>query len=133
MNNMKNSMISFLAMLLFVGTQLCCCGTFSKAETPLKTSIKTEPKTVKFEVKGMSCAGCTNHISEALKKVNGVIEQSVEYPGSIATIKYDPSKTNEKELMAAIENAGYKVSNADLKGDKAKTGRKSGACCVKSS
>ena len=58
---------------------------------------------------GMTCAGCSNHVSTALKNIKGVIEQNVEYPGDVATIKYDASKTNPTEMIKAIEKAGYKA------------------------
>lgn len=57
----------------------------------------------------MTCAGCSNHVSSALKNIDGVIEQNVEYPGDVATIKYDASKTNPTEMIKAIENVGYKA------------------------
>ncbi|GEM_PF-1626640 len=72
--------------------------------------VKTEePKTVKLKITGMTCAGCANHVSKALKNVNGVIEQSVEYPGDVAIVKYDAAKTKPEELIKAIEKAGYKA------------------------
>lgn len=65
----------------------------------------------------MTCAGCANHVSKALKNVNGVIEQSVDYPGDVAKIKYDVAKTKPEELIKAIEKAGYKeVIRAQYKG-----------------
>ena len=64
---------------------------------------------VKFTVSGMTCSSCSNHISNALKSLNGVIKQTVEYPGNVATVKYDPSKTNVIELIKVIEKTGYKA------------------------
>lgn len=57
----------------------------------------------------MTCAGCSNHISTALKAVDGVIEQSVEYPGDLATITYDPVKTSPETIIKVIEKTGYKA------------------------
>lgn len=57
----------------------------------------------------MSCAGCASHIHTALTKANGIIKDEVEFPGNIAIIKYDASKTTVAEIIKAIETIGYKV------------------------
>ena len=57
----------------------------------------------------MTCAGCSNHISNALKEVDGIIEHKVEYPGDLATIQYDPKKTNPDAIIKVIEQTGYKA------------------------
>lgn len=66
-------------------------------------------KTVKFKVTGMTCGGCANHISKALQNLNGVIEQDVEFPGDVAIVTFDPKKLAEKQIIRAIEDAGYKA------------------------
>lgn len=57
----------------------------------------------------MTCAGCSNHVATALKEVNGVIEQKVENPGNVATVKYDPVKTSVANIIKAVEKIGYKA------------------------
>tara|TARA_R110002124_G_scaffold285332_1_gene463740 strand:+ start:5476 stop:5661 length:186 start_codon:yes stop_codon:yes gene_type:complete len=57
----------------------------------------------------MTCAGCTNHVSSTLKKVSGVIEQSVQYPGDVAIIQFDTTKTNPEKLIKAIEKVSYEA------------------------
>ncbi|RZW53416.1 MAG: copper-translocating P-type ATPase [Flavobacteriaceae bacterium] len=39
-----------------------------------------------YDVYGMTCTGCQNHVKEALSKVNGVVEAHVELENSKATI-----------------------------------------------
>ncbi|MEX2569518.1 MAG: heavy-metal-associated domain-containing protein [Cyclobacteriaceae bacterium] len=85
----------------------CCQPTSEKATTEKAVQKKTE--TVKLKITGMTCAGCSNHISSALKAVDGVIEHSVEYPGDLATITYDPAKTNAEAIIKVIEKTGYKA------------------------
>lgn len=86
-----------------------CCAVPSNKKTIAENSNQENGKTVKLKITGMTCAGCANHISKALKNVNGVIEQSVEYPGDVAIVKYDSAKTKPEELIKAIEKAGYKA------------------------
>ena len=60
-------------------------------------------ETVKFKVTGLTCAGCASHLYKVLKETKGVIDNSVEYPGDIAVVDYDPKQTQPEKLIAAIE------------------------------
>lgn len=102
---MKTILIIASSLLLLAGTQMC--GSFAIAQTSSFSNTVNEIKTVKLKITGMTCAGCSNHVSSVLKNIDGVIEQNVGYPGDIATIKYDASKTNPTEMIKAIEKAGY--------------------------
>jgi len=62
--------------------------------------------TVKIE--GMSCQHCVMAVNKALGGVPGVVESAVRI-GS-ATVQYDDVKTQQKDIEAAIEKAGYKVT-----------------------
>lgn len=111
---MKNSIFSLGAIFLMTAAYVCGCGV-CKANVEVKvvkqSSLisKDSPKTVTLKVTGMSCAGCANHVSKALKNVNGIIEESVKFPGDIAIVKYDASKTKPEAFIKAIEEAGYKA------------------------
>jgi copper chaperone CopZ len=71
--------------------------------------IEDDGKTLKLKIMGMTCAGCSNQIANALKKVEGFIELKVEYPGDLATIQDDPSKTNPETIIKVIHQTGYKA------------------------
>ncbi len=64
-------------------------------------------KTVKLKITGMTCAGCSSTVSRTLENIDGVISQSLEYPGDVATIKYDATKTDTDKLIKAIKDVGY--------------------------
>jgi mercuric ion binding protein len=64
---------------------------------------------VKLKITGITCAGHSNHISNTLKEVDGIIENKVEYPGDLAAIQYDPKKTNPDAIVKIIEKIGYKA------------------------
>lgn len=95
------------ALLSFQANAQCCVPSNKKTITE-NTNLE-KPKTVKLKITGMTCAGCANHVSTTLKNIDGVTEQSVEYPGDNATVKYDASKTNPTEMIKAIEKTGYKA------------------------
>lgn len=69
-------------------------------------------KTVKctINIKGMTCAGCENHIQSALLPLNGVSEAKASYKEGNAIIQVDTSKISISELkMKLEEETGYKV------------------------
>ncbi len=39
----------------------------------------------------------------------GFVEQKVEYPGDVATLKFNPAKTSVDDIIKAIEKIGYKA------------------------
>jgi periplasmic mercuric ion binding protein len=67
-------------------------------------------ETVKLIITGMTCAGCNSHVYNILSETPGVVDNSVEYPGSIAIVKYDPSKISTKEIIKTLkEKTPYTV------------------------
>ncbi|WP_245802811.1 hypothetical protein [Cyclobacterium lianum] len=38
-----------------------------------------------------------------MKETKGVVDNSVQYPGDIAVVDYDPKQTQPEQLIAAIE------------------------------
>src|SRR4030095_2854927 len=61
-------------------------------------------------VEGMSCATCEVAVRKALKRVNGVASAHVSVATKIATVDYDPAKTNTDQIVAAINSTGYRAS-----------------------
>ena len=74
-----------------------------------KEVTSKDVKTVTLKLTGITCAGCSNAIYNALKEVDGVLEHSVEYPGDIAVIEFDGSKTSIEALKLIIEEKGFKA------------------------
>ena len=135
---MKNLIIITSGFLLFAGTQICGCGSCSTANAQTSTINQSvsQPRTVTLKITGMTCGGCANSIHNSLLAKNGIIENEVKYPGNMATIKYDPEKITEKEIIATIEKVGYKVvltnegEKSESKGNKCEPGCTK-SCCTK--
>lgn len=107
---MKTIVMIASSLLLFAGTQLCGCGSCAVAhETTTVDNSINDIKTVKLKITGMTCAGCSDHISKALKGVNGIKDYKVEYPGDKATISYDANLTSIDDIIKVIEQTGYKA------------------------
>lgn len=61
-------------------------------------------------ISGMDCEVCAGAIQRKLLETPGVAEVEVEYPAGIATVKFDPAKTNVASLIRTVKKMGYGVS-----------------------
>ncbi len=61
-----------------------------------------------IKIEGMSCQHCVMRVKKALDAIKGIIEANIMI-GS-ASIKYDESKVERKDIDSAIEKAGYKIA-----------------------
>lgn len=62
-----------------------------------------------IQIDGMTCGGCVNSVTNALKQVDGVMGVNVSLADNNAVIDFDDDKTNVDSLKEAIEDAGYDV------------------------
>ena len=60
-------------------------------------------ETVEVKVTGMMCGGCASKVHKVLNETAGIIDNEVKYPGDVAVVKFNPEKTNAKEIVAVIE------------------------------
>ncbi|WP_027887972.1 heavy metal translocating P-type ATPase [Meiothermus taiwanensis] len=64
---------------------------------------------VELGVTGMTCAACVGRVERALKKLDGVLEASVNLAAERATVRYLPASTGLAQFKRAIRDAGYGV------------------------
>ena len=84
--------------------------TFSAAaDSPEKVKKTKEVKEVTFSVE-LHCASCVKKVQENISYEKGVKGLDVCQGHQTVSVKYDPAKTSEETLKAAIEKLGYKVS-----------------------
>ncbi|ADB59044.1 heavy metal translocating P-type ATPase [Haloterrigena turkmenica DSM 5511] len=69
-------------------------------------------RTVHLDIRGMSCANCSQTISDALESLDGVSEASINFATDEGTVEYDPAAVSLAELYAAIDEAGYEADRA---------------------
>lgn len=65
---------------------------------------------VKFNVSGMTCASCEEHVKNEVNKLPGIVNVSANSKEGNAFIKFDNSKTNKKAIIKVINTTGYKVT-----------------------
>lgn len=64
-----------------------------------------------LNVPDMSCEGCVNAVKRALEGVEGVDGAEVSLEDKRATVTHGP-EVRTSELVAAVETAGYKATEA---------------------
>ncbi|MFB6251549.1 MAG: heavy metal translocating P-type ATPase [Halobellus sp.] len=64
-------------------------------------------QTINLDVRGMSCANCSQTVQGALEELDGVDEASVNFATDEATVTYDPEVVSLGAVYEAISDAGY--------------------------
>ena len=64
---------------------------------------------ITLPVAGMTCANCAMNIERAVKKLNGVAEAQVNFAAEQASISFDPTRLQVKDVVAKIDGSGYSV------------------------
>ncbi|MDE2857706.1 MAG: heavy metal translocating P-type ATPase [Chloroflexota bacterium] len=74
---------------------------------------------IDLPITGMTCAMCQKSVSRALSKTDGVISASVNLASEKATVSYLPGAARRRDLIEAVERAGYGVIDASRSHDAA--------------
>lgn len=62
-----------------------------------------------YKITGMTCSACGKAAERAVKKVDGVVNQSVNMATEKINIEYDGDKVKFEDLEKAIRKAGYNL------------------------
>ncbi len=62
---------------------------------------------VDLPITGMTCAACVSRVERSLLDAQGVNAANVNLATARATIEYNPAATTVRELITAVEGAGY--------------------------
>lgn len=89
----------------------CGCGHESESATGIGTTSEASAPTV-YEVAGMTCGHCAGAVTEALRRIPGVEDVTVELvPGGASTVAVVSSgPVGEDDVRAAIDEAGYELT-----------------------
>ncbi|MBI5020197.1 MAG: copper-translocating P-type ATPase [Ignavibacteriales bacterium] len=71
--------------------------------------MKANIKTLIIPVEGMTCASCVSRVEKVLKNIDGVESANVNLATEKVTITIDSSIAKTQQLIAAVEDAGYKL------------------------
>jgi copper chaperone CopZ len=82
----------------------------SKIQIPAKPD-PCKPGIVVINVKGMTCTGCEETITENVTSLGGIISSEVSHIDGIARIEFDSTLTTIRDFTNAIEKSGYHVAD----------------------
>ncbi|WP_436927639.1 heavy metal translocating P-type ATPase [Halosimplex amylolyticum] len=71
-------------------------------------------QTTHLEIQGMSCANCSQTITDALENLDGVAEANINFATDEGSIEYDPNEVSLTEIYDAIDAAGYHAERASV-------------------
>lgn len=93
--------------LLFAPVASFACEGDHAAKAEQAPAAKAGEKTLAVAVDGMHCAGCADHVKEAVGKLAGVSSVTPDTKSGTVTVVYDPAKTSPDAIRAALKKAGY--------------------------
>lgn len=56
-------------------------------------------KTIKLDIKGMTCQGCAETITRYLKREKGVEKVAIDWKGGSGEVVIDPRVTSEDDIL----------------------------------
>lgn len=65
-----------------------------------------------LKVEGMHCASCAMTIDDELEELDGVKRSTTSYAKQKTEVEYDESKLSTGELVATIDELGYRATPA---------------------
>lgn len=65
--------------------------------------------TVTFKVEGMHCNGCAAIVQTLLERQAGTKKAAASFKDEEALVLFDPQVVSEDQLVAVIEQGGYRV------------------------
>jgi copper chaperone CopZ len=82
----------------------------AEKENTVKMEQGKNTTELQLSVEGMHCqAGCANGIDNMLKEQKGIMSSETFFDTSSSVIRYNSKIISEKEIIALIEDRGFKV------------------------
>ena len=74
-----------------------------------KSGYGVAAASIDLPITGMTCAMCQKNVARAINRTDGVLKVSVNLATEKAAVSYLPGVTRRRDLVAAVERAGYGV------------------------
>ena len=71
-------------------------------------------RTTQLDIQGISCANCSQTITEVLQGLDGVQTATVNYATDEGSVEYDPDETTLAAIYSAIDDAGYSAVSTSV-------------------
>lgn len=67
-------------------------------------------ETIVLPIRGMTCAACQAHVERSLRAAPGVLDATVNLLAHSARVMYEPAHASPRDLVAAVDEAGYQAN-----------------------
>jgi len=102
------SLVTGMALLLL--TLPAYSGWFNQAPNPLVQVAPPAAKQIAYiSIRGMTCAGCEQHVKSEISKLSGIAKTTVSYAKGNAVVTFDPKQTSVSRIKKAVAATGYQV------------------------
>lgn len=102
---------SFLVILTLFAAFPYYSSVFYQQKEKLNLLVeKNDLQCVNFEINGMTCVLCENHINYSLMKLRGVLKSKSSYGNADLRIEFDKSIISIYEMKIAVNSAGYLIN-----------------------
>ena len=68
-------------------------------------------KKAEFDISGMTCTGCEEHVKHSVNELPGIVEVEASYEEGKAIVQFDKTKVDLSKIKDAIDGTGYKVTS----------------------
>ena len=72
---------------------------------------------IELPISGMTCSSCAQAIEKNITKLDGVIKVNINFATEKGTVEYMPDLVGKKEMIKAIEDAGYQLKEEEMSED----------------
>ena len=76
-----------------------------------KSELVFENTMFEFEIEGMTCTGCEEHVKHEVLQLPGIGELEVSHESGNAVVAFNLSKVSADSISSAIEKTGYQVTS----------------------
>lgn len=87
---------------------------YVKKEPEVMMVSGSDVEKVTFEITGMTCSGCSEHVVHEVKQLDGIVRASASYEQGNAIVEFDKSKTNVGKIEETINSTGYTVTKKSV-------------------
>lgn len=101
---MKHTTLLFLVLALLV------LGCKQKKENQPAEEPPVAKVELVYHVEGMTCDHCEMSVKKGVGELEGIVSVEANFEDSTARVVFDPAKTNNEAIVAAIEKRGYKAA-----------------------
>ena len=108
---------SFLAIITIGAIIMMTFPLYAKMFYPkpkmqaVPVAIVNNKEQVNFNIEGMTCEACEEHVNIELSKLKGVVAYTTSYANKNSVITFDKSLVDIKKIEEAINSTGYKAVN----------------------